>query len=88
MYSYFSAAASFASPELSDARMSWAKNSALIGIIDDLYDVRGSVEEKENLIQLVELYVINHPYTCSSTSMCIYIIVTNCLQIMKMGRGC
>lgn len=54
-YCYFSAAATIFSPELSDARMSWAKNGVLTTVVDDFFDVGGSVEELKNLIQLVEL---------------------------------
>ncbi|CAL5402490.1 unnamed protein product [Camellia sinensis] len=53
-YCYFSAAASLFSPELSDARISWAKNGILTTVVDDFFDVGGSIEELENLIQLVE----------------------------------
>nr|QWD59168.1 ent-kaurene synthase [Aconitum carmichaelii] len=53
-YCYFSAAATLFPPELSDARMSWAKNSVLTTVVDDFYDVGGSREELLNLIELVE----------------------------------
>ncbi|KAF3446249.1 hypothetical protein FNV43_RR11428 [Rhamnella rubrinervis] len=53
-YCYFSAAGTLFLPELSDARMSWAKHSMLSIVIDDFYDVGGSQEEMENLTQLVE----------------------------------
>lgn len=56
-YCYFSGAATFFSPELSDARISWAKNGVLTTVVDDFFDVGGSVEELVNLIQLVEKYV-------------------------------
>lgn len=56
-YCYFSAAATFFDPELSDARMSWAKNSVLTTVVDDFFDVGGSREELKNLIHLVEVYV-------------------------------
>jgi ent-kaurene synthase len=54
-YCYFSAAATF-SPELSDARISFAKNSVLITVVDDFFDVAGSKEEIENLVALAEKY--------------------------------
>lgn len=54
-YCYFSAAATFSAPELSDARMTWAKNGVLTTVVDDFFDVGGSVEELKNLIQLVEM---------------------------------
>ncbi|XP_010260723.1 PREDICTED: ent-kaur-16-ene synthase, chloroplastic isoform X2 [Nelumbo nucifera] len=53
-YCYFSAAATLFSPELSDARISWAKNSLLTTVVDDFFDIGGSKEELENLIKLVE----------------------------------
>ncbi|PIN08371.1 Ent-kaurene synthase [Handroanthus impetiginosus] len=55
-YCYFSAAATSFAPELSDARMSWAKNAVLITVVDDFFDVGGSLEELKNLIQLVEAW--------------------------------
>ena len=56
-YCYFSVAATLFSPELSDARMSWAKNAVLTTIVDDFYDLGGSEEELLNLIELLERYV-------------------------------
>ncbi|KAL0561314.1 hypothetical protein IC582_001737 [Cucumis melo] len=53
-YCYFSAAATLTSPELCDARLSWAKNGVLTTVVDDFFDVGGSEEELVNLIQLVE----------------------------------
>ncbi|RWR88496.1 ent-kaur-16-ene synthase, chloroplastic isoform X1 [Cinnamomum micranthum f. kanehirae] len=44
-YSYFSAAATLFSPDLSVARMSWAKNALLATVVDDFYDIGGSREE-------------------------------------------
>ena len=55
-YSYLSAAATIFPSELSDARISWAKNGVLTTVVDDFFDVRGSKEELENLIELVEKY--------------------------------
>ena len=55
-YCYFSAAATLTSPELCDARLSWAKNGVLTTVVDDFFDVGGSEEELVNLIQLVEKY--------------------------------
>ncbi|KAF9593736.1 hypothetical protein IFM89_024740, partial [Coptis chinensis] len=53
-YLYFSVAGILFSPELSDARMSWTKNSFLSTVVDDFFDVKGSREELVNLINLVE----------------------------------
>lgn len=65
-YCYFSAAATFFAPDLSDARMSWAKNGVLTTVIDDFFDVGGSVEELKNLIQLVEIWDVNVVTDCCS----------------------
>ncbi|RVW93856.1 Ent-kaur-16-ene synthase, chloroplastic [Vitis vinifera] len=43
-YCYFSAAATIFSPEQSDARLSWAKNSVLTTVVDDFFDIGGSEE--------------------------------------------
>jgi len=56
-YCYFSGAATLFSPELSDARISWAKNGVLTTVVDDFYDVGGSEKELVDLIQLVEKYI-------------------------------
>ncbi|XP_012068527.2 ent-kaur-16-ene synthase, chloroplastic [Jatropha curcas] len=58
-YCYFSTAASLFTPELSDARISWAKNGVLTTVIDDFFDVGGSEEECVNLIQLVEKWDVD-----------------------------
>ncbi|KAL8461832.1 hypothetical protein ACS0TY_033066 [Phlomoides rotata] len=65
-YCYFSAAATFFAPELSDARMSWAKNGVLTTVVDDFFDVGGSVEELKQLIQLVETWDADASTECSS----------------------
>ncbi|KAI3962949.1 hypothetical protein MKW92_042996 [Papaver armeniacum] len=53
-YLYFSAAATLFSPELSDARLSWAKNAVLATVVDDFFDGGGSREELVNLTELCE----------------------------------
>lgn len=53
-YCYFSAAAALSAPELSDARISWAKNGVLTTVVDDFFDLGGSREELHNLIKLIE----------------------------------
>ncbi|KAL7130567.1 hypothetical protein ABFS83_13G142500 [Erythranthe nasuta] len=65
-YCYFSAAATFFEPELSDARMSWAKNGVLTTLVDDFFDVGGSVEELKNLIHLVEVWDADVSAECCS----------------------
>ena len=57
-YCYFSVASTLSSPELSDARISWAKSGILTTVIDDFFDVGGSMDELANLIQCVEKYII------------------------------
>ncbi|CAH2067899.1 unnamed protein product [Thlaspi arvense] len=65
-YCYFSGAATLFSPELSDARISWAKGGVLTTVVDDFFDVGGSKEEMENLIHLVEKWDLNCvPEYCS-----------------------
>lgn len=59
-YCYLSAAATVFSSELSDARISWAKNGVLTTVVDDFFDVGGSKEELENLIALVEKWHGHH----------------------------
>ncbi|KAJ0042979.1 hypothetical protein Pint_18082 [Pistacia integerrima] len=59
VYAEFIGAATLLSPELSDARISWAKGIVLTTVIDDFFDVGGSLEELVNLVQLVEKYWLN-----------------------------
>ncbi|KAL3503768.1 hypothetical protein ACH5RR_038217 [Cinchona calisaya] len=65
-YCYFSAAATIFAPELSDARMSWAKNGVLTTVVDDFFDVGGSLEELKKLIELVEKWDVNVSDDCCS----------------------
>ncbi|XP_065854405.1 ent-kaur-16-ene synthase, chloroplastic isoform X2 [Euphorbia lathyris] len=65
-YCYFSAAASLFAPEMSDARISWAKNSVLTTVVDDFFDVGGSEEELINLVQLIERWDVDgNSHFCS-----------------------
>lgn len=57
-YCYFSAAATLFSPQMSDARICWAKNSILTTVVDDFFDIGGSREELHDLISLVEKFVL------------------------------
>uniref|UniRef100_A0ACD5ZR41 Uncharacterized protein n=1 Tax=Avena sativa TaxID=4498 RepID=A0ACD5ZR41_AVESA len=59
-YCHLSACATIFPPELSDARISWAKNSVLTSILDDFFDIAGSKEELENLVELVEKWDAHH----------------------------
>ncbi|CAM8930460.1 unnamed protein product [Rhodiola kirilowii] len=56
---YFTAVTIFISPELSDARLAWAKSALLTLVVDDLFDVTGSKEDLENFIHLVEKWDLN-----------------------------
>lgn len=65
-YCYFSAAATICSPELSDARITWAKNGVLTTVVDDFFDVGGSEDELLNLIHLVEKHDVDVSTRCCS----------------------
>ncbi|CAL5187091.1 unnamed protein product [Lathyrus oleraceus] len=65
-YCYFSSAATSFSPELTDARISWAKNGVLTTVVDDFFDVGSSKEEQQNLIQLVEKWDVDVSSVCCS----------------------
>ncbi|KAL8147091.1 hypothetical protein AgCh_004711 [Apium graveolens] len=73
-YCYFSAAASLFSPELSDARISWAKNGILATVVDDFFDIQGTMEELLNLIQLLQnvgaIHMINRWDVNEETECC------------------
>ncbi|KAJ3693507.1 hypothetical protein LUZ60_008987 [Juncus effusus] len=53
-YCYLSAASTIYFPELVNTRIIWAKNAVLTTIVDDFFDIGGSVQELENLIHLFE----------------------------------
>lgn len=53
-YCYFTSASTLFYPDLSDARISWAKNGVLTTLVDDFFDIGGSEEELVQLVQLVE----------------------------------
>ncbi|XP_047170318.1 ent-kaurene synthase TSP4, chloroplastic isoform X1 [Vigna umbellata] len=65
-YCYFSVAATLFPPELSDARISWAKNGVLTTTVDDFFDVGGSEKEQVDLIQLVEKWDVDINTACCS----------------------
>ncbi|XP_061360714.1 ent-kaurene synthase 5, chloroplastic-like [Gastrolobium bilobum] len=65
-YCFFSVAAVLSSPEISDARISWAKNGVLLTVVDDFFDFGGSEEEQVNLIQLVEEWDVDINTVCCS----------------------
>ncbi|CAN1290545.1 Ent-kaurene synthase 5, chloroplastic [Linum perenne] len=74
-YCYFSAAATLYAPELSDARISWAKNGVLTTVVDDFFDVAGSMDELVNLVQLLDKYVNLHPYVSLLSNQCCYVFI-------------
>ncbi|KAI3927245.1 hypothetical protein MKW92_011048 [Papaver armeniacum] len=53
-YLYFTSATTLFSPELSKARLLWAKNAVLTTMVDDFFDRGGSREELINLTELFE----------------------------------
>ncbi|KAL7605320.1 hypothetical protein Lser_V15G15694 [Lactuca serriola] len=65
-YCYFSAASTFPSPELSDARISWAKSCMLTTVMDDFFDGGGSIDELVNLVQTVEKWNVDVQNDCCS----------------------
>ncbi|KAL8160364.1 hypothetical protein V2J09_001901 [Rumex salicifolius] len=67
-YCYFSAALTSFPPEYVDARLAWAKNAILTTVVDDFFDVGSSLEEQENLINLVERWDENEAIDCCSES--------------------
>ncbi|XP_042756891.1 ent-kaurene synthase 1, chloroplastic isoform X1 [Lactuca sativa] len=65
-YCYFSAASFLSSPDLSDARISWAKSSILTTVIDDFFDVGGSMDELVNFVHIIEKWNVNVENDCCS----------------------
>nr|WBW04421.1 terpene synthase [Ficus ischnopoda] len=65
-YCYFSGAATLFAPELSEARISWAKNGVLTTVVDDFFDVGGSEDELLSLIQLMEKWDVDLSVDCCS----------------------
>ncbi|KAJ0642161.1 putative ent-kaurene synthase [Helianthus annuus] len=65
-YCYFTAAATLPSPELSDARLSWAKNSLLTVIVDDFFDGGATIDESTNLVYCVEKWNVDVDKDCCS----------------------
>ncbi|XP_050370645.1 ent-kaurene synthase 5, chloroplastic [Argentina anserina] len=58
-YCYFTAAGTLFPPELSDVRISWAKNNVVTTVVDDFFDIGGSEEELVNLVELVKKWDVN-----------------------------
>ncbi|KAH9310981.1 hypothetical protein KI387_026016, partial [Taxus chinensis] len=53
VYCYFSVASTLFSPEMSAARIAWTKNAVLTTVIDDFYDVGGSIPELQCFLEAV-----------------------------------
>lgn len=65
-YCYIVALVGNGSPELSKARLSWAKSGLALGIVDDFFDVWGSQEEQINLLHLMEKWDVDVSTECCS----------------------
>ncbi|KAL8147274.1 ent-kaurene synthase-like 1 isoform X1 [Apium graveolens] len=77
-YCYYPAAAMLFPPELHEARMSWSKHSILAVVVDDLFDIGGSMEELLNLIQLLNKWNVNvHTECCSENVHIIFSALQN-----------
>ncbi|KAJ0682805.1 putative ent-kaurene synthase [Helianthus annuus] len=76
-YCYFSVPATLSSPELSDTTISWAKNGILTTVIDDLFDVDGTIEELANQIQCVEKWNVYVDKDCCSEQVRIWLDAMN-----------
>ncbi|KAG0503701.1 hypothetical protein HPP92_003773 [Vanilla planifolia] len=79
-YCYLSAAATLFSPELSNARICWAKGGVLSTVVDDFFDGGGSVEELENLISLVEKWHDDSERCCSANVKIIFSALYNTIN--------
>ncbi|KAG6514687.1 hypothetical protein ZIOFF_025057 [Zingiber officinale] len=58
IFCYFCAAAILFTPQMCDARMSYAKGSLLGTVVDDFFDNEESIEEHQDLISLMEKSVL------------------------------
>ncbi|KAL4586169.1 hypothetical protein LXL04_010801 [Taraxacum kok-saghyz] len=77
-YCYFSAASFLSAPELSDARLSWAKSSILTTVIDDFFDVGGSMDELVNFVHILEKWNVDVESNCCSEEVgIIYLALKN-----------
>lgn len=68
-------------PELHEARMSWSKHSVLAVMVDDFFDVGGSMEELLNLIQLLNKYLF-----LSSTEFHITVSFLHIKRVKEIGE--
>ncbi|XP_028755222.1 ent-kaur-16-ene synthase, chloroplastic-like isoform X2 [Neltuma alba] len=73
-YSFLTVAATLTSPELREARLTWAKQSLLGCVVDDFFDVWGTEDEHINLIQLMEKWDVDvDKESCSETVKIIFL---------------
>ncbi|XP_054813764.1 ent-kaurene synthase, chloroplastic isoform X2 [Prosopis cineraria] len=85
-YCYFTSAATIFYPELSDARIAWAKNGVLTTVVDDFFDVGGSEEELVQLIRLVERWDVDlSSVSCSESVSIIFSAVRD--TICEIGEN-
>ncbi|XP_050221130.1 ent-kaurene synthase-like 2 isoform X2 [Mercurialis annua] len=54
LFCYYPVTAILVAPQFADARTSFTKNCIVATVVDDFFDVAGSKEELENLVQLIE----------------------------------
>jgi hypothetical protein len=88
-YCHLASCATIFHPELSDARTATTKNSVLVTIVDDFFDVEGSKEEIENLVALVEKWDDHHEiHFCSETVKILFLaIYTTTNQLGEMASA-
>nr|UXG91345.1 (+)-kaurene synthase [Callicarpa americana] len=72
--SHFLSSAIFCDPELSDARVSYAKTVTLVTLLDDFFDYYGSREESLMIIELIKKW--NEPSAKTFTSQEVEILFT------------
>ena len=51
---YFSVASTLFSPEMSATRIVWTKNAVLTTLMDDFYDVEGSIEDIQSFVEAIK----------------------------------
>ncbi|XP_054814535.1 ent-kaur-16-ene synthase, chloroplastic-like [Prosopis cineraria] len=73
-YSFLSVSTTLTSPELREARLAWAKQSLLICVVDEFFDVWGTEDEQINLVQLMEKWDVDvNKESCSETVKILFI---------------
>ncbi|XP_054814995.1 ent-kaurene synthase 1, chloroplastic-like isoform X5 [Prosopis cineraria] len=67
-YTFLSVSTTLTSPELREARLTWAKQGLLGCMVDDFFDVWSTEHEQINLVQLMEKWDIDvNKESCSET---------------------